>query len=106
MIFKINRIPTVTRRPLTVTQRLLELRKSNRLATMPNFRAIGEHGIDVAELKQHIKHTVLADPLRQIFGLDAVRLSDREDVVTVKDIALELVQKIQNARQGGSDVVD
>ena len=60
----------------------------------------------MAELEEHREDTVLADPLRQFLRADAIGLADREDVVTVEDLAAELVQEVEDARRVGRHLVD
>ena len=54
--------------------------------------------LGVLEAEDHVKDAVSADPLGQLLGGDHIGLADGEDVVAVADLALELVQEVQDAR--------
>jgi hypothetical protein len=60
----------------------------------------------VAELEEHGEHAMLADPVLEVVRADAVRFRDGEDVVPVKDVFLELMQEIEDARRVRLDAVD
>ena len=53
----------------------------------------------MAELEEHGEDAVLADPEGKLFGRDAVRLADGEDVVPVEDARAEFVQEVEDARR-------
>lgn len=60
----------------------------------------------MAELEEHREDAILADPLRQLLRADAVGLADREDIVTIEDVAAELVQEVEDARRVGRHLMD
>ena len=100
VVLEEDRVPAVLcRRGLACRQRLLERRQRPRLRVAPDFCATGELQVHVAELEQHREHALVADPFVEVFRRDAVRLADREDVMAVKDVFLELMEVIEDARR-------
>ena len=100
VVLEENRVPAVLcRRGLACRQRFLERRQRPGLCVTPDFYATGELQVHVAELEQHREHALVADPFVEVFRRNAVRLADREDVMAVKDIFLELMEIIEDARR-------
>ena len=97
VVLKVDRAPALAGDPrLTCGERRLELCQLPRLHFAPCLAAfIGDE--DMGKLKEHGEHAVFADPVGELCGADAVRLTDGEDVVPVKDLAAELMEEVQDA---------
>ena len=100
VVLEENRVPAVLcRRGLAGRQRLFERRQRPRLRVAPDFCTAWELQVHVAELEQHREHAFFTDPFVKIFRRDAVCFADREDVMAVKDVFLELMEVIKDARR-------
>ena len=94
MVFKVDRVPAFTRDTrLTCRERLLEFRKLPRNHLRPAF-FIFILDEDMRKLEQHGEHAIFTDPVGQFRDADAICLTDGKDIVPVKDLSAEFMEKV------------